>query len=147
MNPRTRSVLYVATAVVVLLLGGLVVAWFHLPMPVEDIDSFTYCACGYSKVRFHDGKITMIEYPHASVKPGDQIGTYHVVDDKVEVGIFFKDRVYHTTYTRDNIGLLNPPSARMQYQYCAFNRKSLKTTVKLALLRLGSEVADLWGKV
>lgn len=147
MNPRPKSFLNLAAVTLVILLIGAITGWFCAPMPIEDIDSLTYCACGYSTVRFNDGKITMVSYFHPTVKPGQLIGTYRVVGDKVELDISFKGQVHHNTFVRNNIGLINPPGAQFPYRYCALNGRSLKTYINCAVLRFRSEVNELWERV
>lgn len=58
-----------------LLIVGAVLVRYHAPVSVESIDSLAYCACGYSTVKFDDGRITMVRYHHNTVKSGQQIGT------------------------------------------------------------------------
>ena len=122
----------------------ILLVWYHTPMHVESIDSLAYCACGYSTVSFHDGRITMIRYHHGTVKPGQQIGTYRVLDNQVELDITFKGKSHKETLTIDNIGIL--AAQPMFLRYYALDGNSPKTYIHFAIERLGSSFSNLWSR-
>jgi hypothetical protein len=79
--------------------------WYHAPVSIESIDRLAYCACGYSTVSFLDGRITMVRFHHDAVKPGQQIGSYRVLDNQVELDITFNGKTQQETLAIDNIGI------------------------------------------
>jgi hypothetical protein len=119
---------YLLTALFVMTAAA-ILAWYHTPSKLEDMDRMLYCACGYSKVQFKDGKITMIEYHHDTVKSGDVIGRYRATGNDVEMEIYFKGKTNVARYKADSIGILAPPFPGMHWEHQAFNSKALKLFV------------------
>ena len=85
----------------------------------------------------------MIEYCHDTVKSGDQIGTYRLVDGKVEMELVFKGKVYKEIFTVDNVGLLSSNTSSF-LPYYAINGGSSKTYIHFGLKKVASAFADLW---
>ncbi|MFA5203198.1 MAG: hypothetical protein WC708_02240 [Lentisphaeria bacterium] len=108
----------------VLLLVGGVLVWYHAPAQLEAMDGMLYCACGYSKVAFKDGKITMVKYHHDTMKSGDLIGRYTIKGHDVQLEVNFNGKVRVVQCRMDNIGLLAPAGSTGEYQ--ALNSESLK---------------------
>ena len=117
------SKVYAVVLPVLLLVGGTLI-WYRTPARLEDMDGMLYCACGYSKVAFKDGKITMVKYHHDTVKSGDLIGRYTIRGHDVELEIDFKGNVRVVQCRMDNIGLLAPAGSTGEYQ--AINSESVK---------------------
>ena len=134
----------IAVLAAILLIPCAFVAWYYAPVRVESLDSFAYCKCGYSTVRFHDGRITMVQYHHDTPKAGQQIGTYRVRDSEVELDITFDGKSHRQTLAIDNIGILAPEPTPMRYY--ALNGNSAKTYVRPALDRLHLWINDLWSR-
>ncbi len=134
MNKRTqRGMLFGAVALTSLAIYECV-NWYTAPAHIEDMDSMIYCSCGYSKVRFGDGKIMMVKYLHDDVKPGDLIGTYSTSNRDVELKIYFGGEVFITRCRIDHVGLLASPGGRWEYQ--ATDSQSVKTWIHYAIRRL-----------
>ena len=147
MNARIRIIACCVLLGVLPVGGSAFAAWFYSPMPVEGLDMLNYCACGYSTVRFADGKITMMKFLHPTIKSGQQIGAYRVAGDKVEIDILSNGQVLHQSYTRCNLGLLNPPGIQIAPTYYALNSKSAKTTLVGKWMDLRSNLYTLWDKI
>jgi hypothetical protein len=111
--------------------------WYKSPAKIENLNRMGYCACGYSKVEFKNGKIYMVKFFHDSVKPGECIGEYTVQDSNVDLVIFFDKKKYTIRCVMDNIGLriINPEEFGLIYQ--AYNDKSYKMYVYGMLRGIG----------
>jgi hypothetical protein len=93
-----------------------------------------YCACGYSKVQFKDGRITMIKFYHEDVKPGDLIGRYSPTNHAVQLEVYWKGKTNSFRCEMDNIGVLSPTGSLWGYQ--ALNRRSWKPWIHHYLRRV-----------
>ena len=144
MNPRTSATIQLASVALLLLFGCIFLVWYHAPVRIETIDRLAYCACGYSKVRFHDGRITMIRYQHDTIKSGEQIGTYQVVGNTIKMEIIFKGKAHREAFIIDNIGLV--ASEHSVLRYYGLNSKSPKTYIHGATDRLESALSEVWSR-
>jgi len=111
--------------------------WYKSPAKIENLNRMGYCACGYSKVDFRNGKVYMVKYFHDSVKPGECIGEYTVQGNNVDLVIFFDKKQYTIRCVMDNIGLriINPGEFGLIYQ--AYNDKSYKIYIYEMLRKIG----------
>ena len=91
---------------------------------IEYLNKMLVCSCGYSDVKFDDGKIWMVNYHHDDIKPGELIGYYHSDGKNVEISLKFKGKEYNNNYEIDSIGLMNNTGYSDQYQ--AINTHSIR---------------------
>jgi hypothetical protein len=127
-----RSAVYVLVAMgLVVCLGSI---WYSTPARLENMDSMLYCACGYSKVQFKNGTITMIKFHHDDVKPGDLIGTYSPSNQAVQLEIYWKGKTNAMRCEMDNVGVLASSGSPWQYQ--ALDSRSWKPWIHYHLQRV-----------
>ena len=136
--PRSRTALL--ASLVLVFCASLV--WYHLPVPVESVDRLAYCGCGYSAVSFRDGRVTMVRFHHDSVKPGEQIGTYRVLGNRVELDITHNGESRKETLAIDNIGIL--ASGASLRRYYALDGSSPKVYIHFGIERLRSSLSGFW---
>ena len=120
--------------------------WYRMPVRIEDMDRLATCACGYSKVEFKDGKITMVHGQHNEPKPGDVFGSYSTAGRTVTVVCNGKPGY---SMKLDHLGLLD--TTGFGPKYCAISGRSWKTKVYELLERIGlinddvgAEFLDQW---
>ena len=142
MRPHNRRSPRLQVTATVMLLILITYLWFSSPARIESLDSLVYCACGYSTVQFEAGRIIIVKDHHETVKPGEQIGTYRVVGNHVEMEIVLAGKAFQETLTMDNIGLVASHPSRFRYQ--ALNSRSPKFYIYAASKRLGTAFARLW---
>jgi hypothetical protein len=132
---RKRKILIACSIFIAFLI--LLILWYKSPAKIENLNRMGYCACGYSKVDFRNGKVYMVKYFHDSVKLGECIGEYTVQDNNVDLVIFFDKKQYTIRCVMDNIGLriINPEEFGLIYQ--AYNDKSYKMYVYGMLRKIG----------
>jgi hypothetical protein len=123
---RPYSKVYGVTALM-LLVVTVSFTWYIATARIADLDSMIYCACGYSKVQFKDGRITMVKYHHDTVKPGELIGRYSVTNHQVDLEVYFEGKTNVTRCRIDNVGVLAPSGSLWEYD--ALNSRSLKPWV------------------
>jgi hypothetical protein len=106
---------------------GLILAWYFSGVKIEKMNSMVYCSCGYTQVEFSHGKIILIKYHHDNAKPGDQIGTYTVSGNLVDITINFGGKSFPVSCEIDNIGLRIIGDSLWKYQ--ALDSGSYKTFI------------------
>lgn len=73
---------------------------------------------------------------HDTIKSGEQIGTYRLAGNKVEIEMMHKGKANKKTFALDNVGLLFPRG--FPFRYYALNSKSSKTDIHAAIERIRS---------
>ncbi len=81
---------------------------------------------------------------HDTVKPGQQIGSYRVLDNQVELDITFNGKSHKETLAIDNIGIRATQPVLLRYR--ALKCNSPKTHIHSAIERLRSSLSDLWSR-
>ena len=79
------------------------------------------------------------------MKPGQQIGSYRVLDNEVELEMTFNGKSQKMTLTMDNIGILDPEPVFLQYY--ALDDNSPKTYIHFGMVRLRSSLSKLWSEL
>ena len=127
-----RTALQVLVAI--LLVVCLSWIWYYTPARLENMDSMLFCACGYSKVQFKDGRITMVKFDHDTVKPGELIGRYTPTNQAVQLEIYWKGKTNAIRCEMDHVGVLAPSGSHWQYR--ALDSRSWKPWIYFYLHRI-----------
>ena len=134
---RKKKIAIIIISSICLCLLLAITIWYKISVKIEDMNRMCYCACGYAKVEFKDGKIYMLQYPHDSVKVGDCIGIYHISGKTVDLLIDFENKQSRYNCELDHIGLRNIKFDAFTPVYHAHNDKSFKLYVYAALNKIG----------
>ena len=119
-----------AVAILLLSAVGATIWWYFSPARIEEMNQLLYCACGYSRVEFANGNITMIKPFHDSVKSGEPIGKYSMKGEKVEIELYFNGKTNIAAYQLDHVGLRTSDPLFRKLEHQAVDGGSLKLSIR-----------------
>jgi hypothetical protein len=89
----------------VALLSATALTWYFQPVRIEEMDRLRICNCGFSTVKFEDGKIQAFKTVHNDIPPGTFIGTYARNGNTLDLSLQFKGKSYRSSHKIDHLGV------------------------------------------